>query len=381
MFSMMNKLDHLAKNNLIRQRRIINRCNDRLWINFANNDYLGLAQDSRVQAALITGATEFGFGSGSSAMISGFSRYHYELEEQFAAFLGSERALLFNSGYHANLGVITSFAQRNTPVIADKYSHASIIDAITLARAAHFRYRHNDINHADALLAQHATGSAIMITESVYSMSGIISPVAKLAALAKRHQAMFLVDDAHGFGVLGRYGRGAAEYYTLSSTDIALQIIPLGKALGGMGAIVAGNRDIIEYLLQKARTYCYSTALPPAICAANLRALQIIQAEPQRVERLHALSAFFIKEAALRNLPLVSADLTPIKCLLSGTNQATLALQEKLMVDGYFVAAIRPPTVPENNSRIRISLSINHTEKDITTLLDLLAEHYDNPAA
>lgn len=370
MFSIPNKLARLENNNLIRQRRVINRCDDQQWINFASNNYLGLAQDSRVQDALIKGATEFGCGSGSSAMISGFSRYHHELEEQFAAFLGRERAILFNSGYQANLGVMTTFAQRNTPVIADKYSHASIIDGITLARAAHFRYRHNDIAHADELLASHANRNAILITESVYSMSGIISPVAKLAAIADRHQAMFIVDDAHGFGVLGH----------LSSADIALQIIPLGKALGGMGAIVAGNQDTIEYLLQKARTYCYSTAMPAAICSANLRALNILEAEPHRVERLHALITYFIQEAAARNLPLVSADLTPIKCLLSGTNQATLALQEKLLSYGYFVAAIRPPTVPENNSRIRISLCVNHTEKDITALLDLLAEHYDNSA-
>jgi 8-amino-7-oxononanoate synthase len=382
MQTFINKLAALNKAHLIRKRHIVSeRSNNTLvidqqrMINFAGNDYLGLAQDQRVQDALIEGAKEFGFGSGSSALISGYSRIHHELEEQFAAFLGRERSLFFNSGYHANLGVVTAFADRHHPVIADKHVHASIIDAITLARAPHYRYRHDDIDHAHELLQKHSKQSALIITESIFSMSGSITKTNQLAALAKQYNATLLVDDAHGFGILGEHGKGTAEHFRLTAADIPVLITPLGKALGGMGAIVSGSDEIIEFLIQKARTYCYSTAMPPAICNAALQALHIIQSEPWRVTHLHSLIAFFHQEAAHRNLPLVSTDMSPIKCILSGNNQQTIALQESLSAHGIFVAAIRPPTVPPHSARIRISLNVDHTETEIIQLLDLLIEN------
>jgi 8-amino-7-oxononanoate synthase len=282
--------------------------------------------------------------------------------------------LFFNSGYHANLGVVTAFADRNIPVIADKHAHASIIDAITLARAPHYRYRHDDLDHARELLLQHMKQSALVISESIFSMSGSITKTHQLAALAKQFNATLIMDDAHGFGILGEHGKGTAEHFMLTAADIPVLITPLGKALGGMGAIVSGSSDIIEFLIQKARTYCYSTAMPPAICNAALQALQIIQSEPWRMARLRALITFFHQEAAHRNLSLVSADMTPIKCILSGNNQQTLALQESLSAHGIFVAAIRPPTVPPHAARIRISLNVAHTEAEIIRLLDLLSE-------
>lgn len=377
MLNIADQLANLDQQHLLRQRRVINHCVDKHYrvdhqqlINFASNDYLGLSQDPRVRAALIKATFEFGVGSGSSAMISGFSRYHHELEEAFADFLGRERALFFNSGYHANLGVITSFADRHTAVIADKYCHASIIDAIILSRASHYRFRHNDINHARTLLSKQVHQQKLLITESVYGMSGAITPIDEFAEIAKPHVATFIVDDAHGFGVLGK---------KWSSTAVPIWVIPLGKALGGMGAIVAGDYDNIEFLVQKARSYCYSTALPPAICSANLQALQIIRTEPERLAQLQHLITYFNQQAAMRNIPLISADMTPIKCVLCDSNQTALALQQKLADYGFFVAAIRPPTVPENHSRLRISLTVQHSQADIADLLNVLAEHYASP--
>lgn len=345
----------LADDTLRRTRRIV----DANQINFAGNDYLNLAQDDRVKRAFIAGVNEYGFGSGSSPLLSGYTRAHQELEEYFASVRGHERALFFNSGYHANLGVITTFANRSTPVIADKHCHASIIDAITLSRAPHYRFHHQDMQHAETLLQQHT--SALLISESVFSMTGAVTDTNQLSNLAKKYHALLMIDDAHGYGIINQ-----------TPCDNNIIVTPFGKTIAGMGAAVSGSHDMIEYLLQKARTYCYSTALPPAVCRAALQSLQIIQQEHWRIERLRELISFFHMEAAARHLTLISTDLTPIKCILSGSNQQTLDIQARLLKHGIFAAAIRPPTVPKSTSRIRISLSIAHTEADIIKLLDLM---------
>lgn len=369
---------------LIRTRRTITSrhnasitLNQKQMINFAGNDYLGLAQDPRIQQSFINGINEFGFGSTSSPMLSGYSRIHQELEEYFAEFSGRERALFFNSGYHANLGVVTTFANRNTPVIADKHCHASIIDAITLSRAPHARYHHHDHDHTENLLQQH-DDHGLLISESVFSMTGTITNAAQLAMLAKKYHKTLVMDDAHGIGVLGECGRGVSEHFNLNTNDLPILVTPFGKAIAGMGAMVSGSRDMIEYLLQHARTYYYSTALPPAVCAANLQALQIIHQESWRIERLQELISFFHRQAKERSLSLLSNDMTPIKCIVTSENQKAIALQEKLSEHGLFVAAIRPPTVPANTARIRISLSTAHSERDISLLLDLLADLHAN---
>lgn len=358
------------ENNLLRTRRVVTSrhektvtINQHQMINFAGNDYLNLAQDSRVRDAFIAGVNEFGFGSGSSPLLSGYTRSHQELEEYFAAVRGHERALFFNSGYHANIGVVTSFSDRTTPVIADKHCHASIIDAITLSRAQHYRFHHHDLHHAETLLKQHAQPSSLLISESVFSMTGAVTAVEQMAKLANTYHATLMIDDAHGFGILEN---------PLHLNDSHICVTPFGKTIAGMGAAVSGSHDMIEYLLQKARTYCYSTALPPAVCAAALQSLKIIEQEQWRAVRLRELIHFFHREAAARNLSLISTDMTPIKCFLTGSNQQTLATQAKLHEQGLFVAAIRPPTVPNHSARIRISLTIAHTEADITQLLDLL---------
>jgi 8-amino-7-oxononanoate synthase len=373
-----------ASHNLIRTRRVITSrseasitFNNKQMINFAGNDYLGLAQDSRIQQSFISSINEFGFGSTSSPMLSGYSRAHQALEEYFTEFSGRERALFFNSGYHANLGVVTTFANRNTPVIADKHCHASIIDAVTLSRAPHHRFHHHDHDHAESLLQQH-NHHGLLISESVFSMTGTITNTAQLAMLAKKYHKTLVIDDAHVIGVIGERGRGESEYFNLNTNDLPLLVTPFGKAIAGMGAMVSGSCDMIEYLLQHARTYCYSTALPPAVCAANLQALQIIHQESWRIARLQELISFFNRQAKARNLSLLSSDMTPIKCIVTRDNQKTIAMQEKLSELGLFVAAIRPPTVPANTARLRISLSTAHTEQDITLLLDLLADLHAN---
>lgn len=382
-----NDLASIKAGDLQRVRRVVSGRRDtshiidqRHMINFADNDYLGLAQNHFLKEAFIKCVNEFGVGSTSSPLITGYSSAHQALEEYFAAFIGRERALLFNSGYHANLGVITSFANRHSSIIADKHCHASIIDGITLSRAAHLRYRHQDHQHAAQLLTTRLSDSRLLISESVFSMTGAITDISQLTTLARQNHAALIIDDAHGFGTLGQHGKGVCEHFPLSSEDISLLITPLGKAMGGMGALVSGDHNQIEFLMQKARTYCYSTALPPANCAAALASLKILESEPWRVQALQALIQFFNREAAARRIPLLSSDCTPIKCILTGSNQQTLALQEKLIANNLFVAAIRPPTVPLHSARLRISLSSMHRNADISLLLDLVAEHVSTQA-
>lgn len=376
-------LDTQAAQQLLRVRTIVETQQDaqiivdgKSCINFCSNDYLNLAFHPDVMQAFTKSVNQFGLGSGSSPAISGYSTLHHQLEETCAEFLKRERALLFNSGYHANLGVIAALANRNTAIVADKLCHASLIDGIVLSRAKHHRYQHGNLSHANHFLNKTYASEKILISESVFSMEGNIAPVRELAKLAQQHQALLIVDDAHGMGVLGQHGGGICELLQLSTQDVPCLITPLGKSPNSFGAVVSGSHELIETLLQLARTYRYSTALPPAICAATLTALTIIKNDAWRREKLTTLIQLFIKEASKRNLPLTSTDLTPIKSILIGSNQLTLDLQNTLLARGYFISCIRPPTVPHNKARIRISLTCAHTEKQIIDLLDILADTY-----
>lgn len=359
MLNIAESLHELQTAELLRQRRVFTP--DTKTINFAGNDYLGLAQDQRVKKAFGDAANRYGLGSGGSAMLTGYHPAHQQLEQRFAEYLGRERALLFNSGYHANIGVMTALATRHTTVVADKHCHASMLDGIQLSRAQLRRYHHLDLAHADQLLTDHA----ILATESVFSMSGEISDLAAAKDLARSHQATLIIDDAHGFGVIDNIYK-----------DIDVLITPLGKALGSMGAIVSGKQDVIEFILQKARSYYYSTALPPAVCAGSFKALQLLATEKWRRVKLLSLCAYFIRECENRNLPLVSKDITPVKAIPVGDNYTVLSLQEKLLASGFLTAAIRPPTVPQHSARIRVSLNISHTEAQIASLLDCVASHH-----
>lgn len=350
------------------------------FINFCSNDYLNIANHPAITKSFKQGIDTYGLGSGASALVSGYTKAHAALEEAFATFLNRERALLFNSGYHANLGVLTALANRNSTIIADKFCHASLIDGALLSRAKFYRYRHQKLNHAEMLLQQksnsHPDYPSLLIAESIFSMQGTLTDVKNLAELAKKHRALFIVDDAHGIGVLGENGKGICEHAHLSQEEIPCLITPLGKAMGSMGAIVSGNQWLIESLLQFSRTYCYSTALPPAICHATIEAIKIIQNESWRRKKLNDLIHFFIKEAEARKLTLFSKDITPIKSIMIGSNEIAKKMHQTLLQKQLYVACIREPTIPKNMACIRISLCCMHTEAEITYLLDQTVESH-----
>ncbi len=380
-FSLKSKIEHYHHNQLMRSRWIIEdrqaqylTVDQQNGVNFSSNDYLGLTTHPIVKQAFIDGVQQYGVGSGASAMISGYFKPHAELEEKFAEFVQRPRALLFNSGYHANLGILQTLGSRTIDVVADKYCHASLLDGIQLSRAKHNRYRHGDVRHAAQLLSR-SHYAKLLVTESVFSMEGSIAPIAELSKLSKKYHGILLVDDAHGMGVIGDQGKGICYHQQNNVDMIDCLVTPLGKAFGSMGALVSGKHELIEAILQFARTYMYSTALPPAMVVATLAALKIIQQENWRREKLQHLIQYFIQQASLRQLRLVAHDLTPIKTILVGDNRKTLMLQEKLKQRGFFISCIRPPTVPKGSTRIRISLTCEHSEENIQQLLDLIRDH------
>lgn|SRR3990167_133054 len=380
--SVKNKFESYRVNSLDRHRRPIDARDDtsiyldqKNLINFSSNDYLGLSTHPFIKDAFIEGVRNYGFGSGSSAMISGYFEPQRKLEDKFAEYLGRDRAILFNSGYHANLGVIQAIANRHSSILSDRLCHASIMDGIQLSRAKHVRYQHCDVNHVNHLIKKNSSINLI-ITESVFSMEGDIAPIAQLAKIAQENHALLMVDDAHGIGVIGNSAKGICDYTDITSNDIDCLITPLGKAVGSIGALVSGNEELMEIILQFARTYTYTTALPPAVVVAILASFEIMQAENWRRDKLQSIIKFFIKHAEQRNILLNSKNLTPIKTIIIGDNQKVIMLQNKLISHGFFVAGIRSPTVPAGTARIRISLNCNHHESDIERLLDLLYDYH-----
>lgn len=345
-------------------------------INFCSNDYLNIADHPRVKQAFIVGVKKFGLGSGASAIVSGYTKPHALLEKKMAEWLKRDRAIFFNSGYHANLGVMTTFADRHSIIVADKLCHASLIDAFILARSQLRRYNHHDTHQANQILQQSTQQNKFLVSESIFSMEGDITDIKTLSHIATTNHAMFIVDDAHGLGVLGKEGRGIVEHFSLTQKEVPCLITPFGKALGSMGAVVSGSEEIIETLVQFARTYRYSTALPPAICDASLQAIDLIQQETWRRDKLNSLITFFNEEAKKRGFDLMTDDQTPIRSIRIGSNRLTLKLQKKCFTAGYFISCIRPPTVPINTARIRISLTAKHTKKQIIALLTELEKNY-----
>jgi len=336
---------------------------------FCSNDYLGLSRDARVVSAFQGSATFHGVGSGASHLVTGHHREHHALEEELAAFVGRERALLFSTGYHANLGVVSALLGRTDTILEDRLNHASLIDAALLSRAELVRYAHADAAAAGSALAE-GHGRKLLATDGVFSMDGDIAPVQSLAEVARKNGAWLMVDDAHGLGVTGVSGRGTASQ--LSSSDVPLLMGTLGKALGTFGAFVAGDRDVIELLVQRARTYIYTTALPPAVASATRVALQIVASDETRRARLHANIARFRAGAEQLGVQLQPSQ-TPIQPLVIGDNARALAASEFLWEHGFWVSAIRPPTVPEGTARLRITLSAAHSNASIDALLAALA--------
>jgi 8-amino-7-oxononanoate synthase len=372
------KKNHLIRNHLSiasRSRAKIN-INGQSYINFSSNDYLGLSSSPLILKAFKQGAKRYGFGSGSSVAISGYSMMQKALEKKFATFLNREAAMFFNSGYLANLGVLTALSNRHDTILSDKLSHASILDGIQLTRAVHRRFSHSNLAHLTQRL-QNAKGHRFVITESVFSIAGDIAPIRQMALIAKRYNATLIVDDAHGFGYLGKNGRGICEHCQLSQEEVPCLVVPLGKAAGGYGAVVAGRRNIIESIIQQARSYRYTTALPAAIVAANIEALSQLEKTNRRRCHLRTLSQYFIEQALLLNLPMFSTHHTPIKTIVVGSNSKAQQIQSYLLENGLLVSSIRPPTVPHGAACIRVSLNYYHSKKLITLLLNCLKRAYE----
>lgn len=339
---------------------------------FCSNDYLGLAADPRLAAAAKAGIDRYGVGAGASHLILGHSSAHHELEAALAAFVRLPQALLFSSGYMANMGVVSALAGRGDAVFADRLNHASLNDAALISRAAFKRYAHNDLAALERLLQATPARRRLVIVDAVFSMDGDIAPVPALLELCARYDAYLLIDDAHGFGVLGVGGRGTLAHFGITSERV-IYMATLGKAAGVAGAFVAGDADLIASLVQNARTYIYTTATPPLLAQALLASLQLIEQEEWRRVRLHGLIEQLQRELATAPWRLMPSD-TPIQPLLVGGNGEALALSARLAAQGLLVPAIRPPTVPQGTARLRISLSADHSAADVARLTAALLQ-------
>ncbi len=342
-------------------------------VNFCSNDYLSLASHPEVISAFKQGAEKFGVGSGASHLINGHSSAHHALEEELADFVGRPRVLLFSTGYMANLGVLTALAGSGDVVLQDRLNHASLIDAGLLSGARCQRYLHADVESLQKYFSKFEGkyDRSLIVTDGVFSMDGDLAPLPELASIAKQQNAWLMVDDAHGLGVMGESGRGTVNHFQLNNEQVPILMGTLGKAFGTFGAFVAGSEALIETLIQQARSYIYTTALPPAVATATSVSLRLLQSENWRREKLNELVKRFRTGASELGLNLMESA-TPIQPVLLGSVEATLAVSEALYQQGLFIGAIRPPTVPEGGARLRITFSASHTEEQVDQLLSAL---------
>jgi 8-amino-7-oxononanoate synthase len=339
---------------------------------FCNNDYLGLANHPEVIAAWQAGAERWGVGGGASHLVIGHSTPHHELEEALADLTGRPRALLFSTGYMANLGAVTALVGQGDTVLEDRLNHASLLDAGLLSGARFSRYLHNDADSLCLRIAK-SEGKTLVVTDGVFSMDGDLADLSTLAATCKTAGAWLMVDDAHGFGPLGANGGGIVEHYGLSMEDVPVLVGTLGKAFGTAGAFVAGSEELIETLVQFARPYIYTTSQPPALACATLQALKLLRTEHWRREHLNALIQQFRRGAEDIGLELMES-FTPIQPILIGDAGRAVRLSQMLRERGLMVTAIRPPTVPAGSARLRVTLSAAHSEAQVQQLLNALAE-------
>jgi 8-amino-7-oxononanoate synthase len=372
-----DELDARAAEGLLRKRRIIDgkqqpelHVDGEVLLSFCSNDYLGLASHPALIAAAQQAAAEAGVGGGASHLITGHHRLHHEIEEALAQFVDLPRALFFSTGYMANLGVISALVGRGDAIFADRLNHASLNDAAVLSRADLHRYPHNDVAGLEKQLAQSTAKRKLVVADAVFSMDGDIAPVPQLLALCERYDAWLMLDDAHGFGVLGAHGKGTLEYFGVHSPRI-IYMATLGKAAGVSGAFVAGEPELVEYLIQRARPYIYTTAMPPMLAAALLAALPVIEQETARREQLQKLIATLRENLKPKQWRL-DKSITPIQPLIIGSNEDALRVSEYLRERGILVPAIRPPTVPPGTARLRITLTAAHTVDDVLRLVDTL---------
>ena len=371
------ELERLQAGHLLRTRHVRSSAqgiepviDGRKVLSFCSNDYLGLASHPRIIERLVRTAGESGAGSGASHLITGHHTSHHALEEELAEFMGCERALLFSTGYMANLGVVGAFAGRTSVVFEDRLNHASLIDAAVLARARLQRYGHLDTVELQQKLEAASGHPGLIASDGVFSMDGTVCPVESLQEIARAGGARLVIDDAHGIGVLGAHGKGCTEGRLEKDT---LVVGTLGKAFGTFGAFVAGPGDSIEWCIQRARSYAYTTALPPSLAEAARAALQLVREEAWRRERLQALVGHFRKCAAEQALP-VAASGTPIQPVMAGSADAALRISRTLHEQGILVPAIRPPTVARGQSRLRVTFSALHTEGHVERLVEALAK-------
>lgn len=348
------------------------RVDGRPYLAFCSNDYLGLASHPEIKQAAIESIERDGVGGGASHLVIGHHDQHALLEKELAEFTGRERALVFSSGYMANLGVISALVGKGDYVLEDRLNHASLIDGGLLSGARFKRYLHSDAKSLQTHLSKHSDGKCLVVTDGVFSMDGDLAPLNELSDVCSEHDALLVVDDAHGLGVVGEQGRGSVSEFGLSQSEVPVLIGMFGKAFGTAGAFVAGSEELIEYLIQTARPYIYTTSMPPAIAAATRKSLQLIQAADEERIHLARLIASFRERVSSLGLQLMDSN-TPIQPIVIGDNQKALDVSKYLEQEGLLVMAIRPPTVPENTARLRVTLSAAHTSEDLDMLVDTLS--------
>lgn len=347
-------------------------------LNLCSNNYLGLANDKRLKTAAISAIKKFGVGSGASRLVSGSNILHKRLEEKLADFKKQEACLVYPSGYSANLGIISSLADRNSIVFCDRLNHASIIDGIVLSRAQLVRYPHKDIKELERLLEHQSAGVGtgpracpkqyLIITDSVFSMDGDIAPLPELLRLAEKYDCLLMIDEAHATGVLGESGRGALEYFGLKANPRLIQMGTLSKALGGLGGFVCASRELIDYLVNRSRSFIFSTALPAALCASAIEAIKIIEKDKSRVQRLKENADFFRDGLRALGFDTLTSQ-SPIIPILTKDPRRTMELSQKLFKKGIFVQGIRPPAVPTGECRLRLTVTSSHTQDDLNLAL------------
>lgn len=367
-------------NHLYRSRKVLESpqsvepiINGKKVLSFCSNDYLGLANHPDVINRFKKAADEYGVGSGSAHLVSGHSTEHHALEEELADFMGTERALLFSTGYMANLGVVSALCDRHSEIYEDKFNHASLLDAALLSRAKRIRFPHLDSNNLEQRLSDSNITNKFVMSDGVFSMDGDLAELDKLVELSVANKATLMIDDAHGIGVLGNEGKGVIEHFGLKSEQVPVLVGTLGKAFGTAGAFVAGSEALIETLIQKSRSYIFTTAMPAAVAAATRTSLKILKEENERREKLKSLVNQFRKGASELGFELIDS-ITPIQPIIIGSSEKALALSEKLLDKNILIGAIRPPTVPEGTARLRVTFSATHTEKHVNKLLDILDE-------
>jgi len=373
------KINELKLSNKYRVRRAKDSGNSHIFVykkkeylSFASNDYLSLANDKRIISSAKKALDKHGYSTSSSALISGYSKSHFALEEELSSFLGQEKTLLFSTGYQANLGVIKSLVNRGGHIFADNLNHASLIDGSILSRANFKRYKHKDIGNLEELLEKtKSLENKLIISDSLFSMDGDFANLKKLKSKLNKHKATMLIDEAHSLGIFGKGGSGLLVESALNNKDDIFLTGTFGKSIGTFGAFFSGKKDVVDFVMQNSRGYIYSTSLPINTVEATRKSLKIIKKEDWRREKLFSLINYFKSNIKNLNLSAINSD-SQIQALMVGSSKDALFISNELMKAGIYIPAIRPPTVEEGKSRLRISLTVDHSEKDISYLLNIL---------